>query len=213
MVMAALTVGFLAREASAADEKKDKDEVVREVERGFFAKSGIGSTLMAGGASGVLSGVMTVQLGIGQEVVDQERFSIAWSADYHQSLFNGPILEQLPLVPPISQGDIHVFGGLAGLEASFYPTRRLGVGAELQGGVFLAPVLMEPTAYQEQVVALLGVEPAANAGPIPVFGLTPTLEYYTKMSHFSVGVDAQILYWLPISGIGITPMGFMKYTF
>lgn len=213
MVIAALTVGFLAREAAAADDKKTKDEIVREVERGFFAKSGIGSTLMVGPPAAVLSGVMTVQLGIGQEFIDQERLSVAWSADFHQSLFNGPILEQLTLVPPLSQGDIHVFGGLGGLEASFYPTRRLGVGAELQGGVFIAPVLMEPTAYQEQVVALLGGEPKANAGPIPVFGLTPTLEYYTKMSHFSVGVDAQILYWLPLQGIGITPMGFLKYTF
>ncbi len=202
----------LVAEAWAADEKA-RDEVVREIERGLFVKSNIGSTLMVGAPSGILSGVMTVQLGIGQEFIDQERLSVAWELDFHQSLFNGPVLEQLPLVPPLSQGDIHVLGGLGGVEVSFYPSRRLGIGVVGQGGVFVAPVLMEPTAYQEQVVALLGVEPAANAGPIPVFGATPTLEYYTKMSHFSLGVDAQILYWLSLQGLGITPSGYLKYTF
>lgn len=198
--------------ASAADDKKGKDEIVREIERGLFAKSNIGSTLMIAPA-GYLSGVMTVQLGLGQEFIDKERLSVAWEADFHQSLFNGPILEQLPAVNPVVQGDIHVLGGLGGLEVSTYPARRLGIGAMVQGGVFMAPVLMEPTAYQEEVVAIWGVEPAANAGPIPVVGVTPTLEYYTKLSHFSVGVDVAALYWVTIGGFGISPTGYLKYTF
>jgi hypothetical protein len=208
LVSVPLIVGLSA----FAAEGKAKEQVIREVERGLFVKSNIGSTVMLAPA-GYLSGVMSVQLGLGQEFIDKENLSVAWEADFHQSLFNGPVLEALPLVQPVVQGDIHVFGGLAGLEASFYPTRRLGIGAMAQGGVFLAPVLMEPTAYAEEVVPIWGVEPTANAGPIPVVGITPTLEYYTKLSHFSVGVDVAALYWVTIGGFGLTPTGYLKYTF
>lgn len=204
---------FMGLSAFAA-EGKAKDEVVREIERGLFVKSNLGSTVMVAPA-GLLSGVMTVQLGIGQEFIDRENFSVAWEADFHQSLFNGPVLELLPLYPPVVQGDIHILGALGGVEASFYPTRRFGVGAIAQGGLFLAPVLMEPTAFNEEVVGGIygGVTPAAHAGPIPVVGITPTIEYYTKLSHFSVGVDVPVLFWVTVGGLGITPTGYLKYTF
>ncbi len=203
-VFAPLFVGHLALAA-------DKEDVVREIERGLYVKSNIGSTIMVSPPA-LLSGVMTVQIGLGQDFIDKENFSVAWEVDFHQSLFNGPILEQLPLVQPVVQGDIHVLGGLGGLEASFYPTRRFGIGAIAQGGMFLAPVLMDEIAYAEEVVPIWGVEPVANAGPIPVFGVTPTIEYYTKLSHFSLGADVAALYWLNV-GFGITPTGYLKYTF
>jgi hypothetical protein len=202
---------FLSLSALAAD----KDEVVREIERGLFVKSNIGSTIMVTPVN-LLSGVMTVQIGLGQEFIDKERFSVGWEAGFHQSLFNGPEFDVLAAggVPAVVQGDIHVLGGLAGLEASFYPVRRLGVGIMAQGGVFLAPVLMDEVAYQEDIVQGVfgGVEPVANAGPIPVFGATPTIEYYTKLSHFSLGADVAVLYWLNV-GLAIGPTGYLKYTF
>ena len=162
MIVAALV---LAPDAHA--QAKEKDEIVREIERGLYLKSNLGSTLFmnthgivrsTGGP--LLSGVMTVQIGIGQEFVDKERFSLAWEADLYQGLFNGPILQELYVeaARPLVQGDVHILGGVAGIEASVYPTRRLGLGLLAGGGVYVMPLLMEEAA------AGAGTGPSTFAG-------------------------------------------------
>jgi hypothetical protein len=40
----------------------------------------------------------------------------------------------------------------------------------------------------------------------------PTLEYYTKLSHFSVGIDADIVYAYDFD-LGAHFSGYLKYTF
>jgi hypothetical protein len=42
--------------------------------------------------------------------------------------------------------------------------------------------------------------------------LGPTIEYYTKLSHFSVGMDLDVTYVLNFD-LGISPLGYLKYTF
>lgn len=216
MIAAAL---LLAPDAHA--QAKEKDEVVREIERGLYFKSNLGSTLFmnthgivrsTGGP--LLSGVMTVQIGVGQEFVDKERFSLAWEADFYQGLFNGPILQELYVeaARPLVQGDVHMLGGVAGIEASVYPTRRLGLGVLAGGGIYAMPLLMDEAAYAELVAANWGgVTAKLHNGPSPVVQVTPTIEYYTKLSHFSVGIDVGVAYVIGFD-LGITPSGYLKYT-
>ena len=150
---------------------------------------------------------------MGQEFVDRERFSVAWEIDFYQGLFNGPRPEELAAIGPFIQGDVHIFGGLGQIEMSTYVTRRLGLGVAAGGGVIAMPLLMEPTQYADAIVSQWGGQEASlNAGPLPTVVGTPTLEYYTKLSHFSVGLDVPIMYVIGFD-LGISPFGYLKYTF
>ena len=40
----------------------------------------------------------------------------------------------------------------------------------------------------------------------------PTFEYYTKLSHFSVGLDADVFYAFTFD-LGASVTGYLKYTF
>ncbi len=224
MLRTAFLITLLAPAAALAQDEDEpattrgKDEVIREVNRGFFLKADVGSTMWlnthgrtADGGS-LLSGVVSSTIGVGQEFVDRERFSVAWGLDFYQGLFNGPRYEDLALVGPFIQGDVHVVGGLATLEASTYVTRRLGLGIAAGGGVLAMPLLLDPTVYEEEVKPTIGGDAVLNSGPLPTVVGTPTLEYYTKLSHFSVGVDVPIMYVIGFD-LGISPMGYLKYTF
>lgn len=215
-----LPAAALAQDDDAPSTTRGKDEVVREVNRGLFLKADIGSTLwmnthgnVRSNGSPLLSGVVASTIGVGQEFVDRERFSVAWEADFYQGLFNGPRIEELQAIGPFIQGDVHIFGGLASIEMSTYPTRRLGVGIAAGGGIIDMPLLMEPEQYNDVVVAGWGGQTASlNAGPLPTVMGNPTLEYYTKLSHFSIGLDVPIMYVIGFD-LGISPLGYMKYTF
>jgi hypothetical protein len=50
-----------------------------------------------------------------------------------------------------------------------------------------------------------GVQPTIRAGG--------TLEYYTKLSHFSVGADVDFIMVIGSIGAGFSPTGYLKYTF
>jgi hypothetical protein len=202
-----------ARTAAAGSEEK-----VREIVRGYYVKSDIGSTiylLTYGG--GLLSGVMTVGLTVGDDFVDNEKSSVAWEVTFSQALQNGIKWDEEPgVVAPEQyiQGDLHMFGGTADVELSAYPTRRLGLGIRLGGGVMVAPLLIAPDSYTNTVQPAWGGNVSlVNGGPLPLILGAPTLEYYTKLSHFSVGVDVEAQYVFTMNDLGLTPSGYMKYTF
>lgn len=220
-LLLALALGSGAASAQDLDEqgsrgasKSGKDEVVREVVRGVYLKAGAGSSSYILTYSGIIRPVAALTMGVGQDFIDQERLSVAWEVDVLQALHNGPKFEELSAIPAVVQGDIHTFSGLAYVEASAYLSRRFGIGVRAGGGVTIVPVLMEPTAYENEVVlAEWGGQPAiAHAGPLPTFGGGPTLEYYTKLSHFSIGADVDVLYILNLD-LALTPGGYLKYTF
>lgn len=210
--------------ADAADEARTAaattEEEIREIARGYYLKSDIGSTiylLTYGG--GLLSGVMTVDLAVGSDFIDNERNSVAWEVIFSQSLLNGVKFDQQPAIGlPANQylqGDLHTFSGLAVVEPSIYPTRRFGVGVRVGGGVMYSPLLIEAEQYQTEVVgeAWGGVASSIDGGVMPVILVGPTIEYYTKLSHFSVGADIDAQYVIGLNDLGIVPKGYLKYTF
>ncbi|MEZ4234853.1 MAG: adventurous gliding motility protein CglE [Myxococcota bacterium] len=198
-----------------------ENEVVREVVRGFYMKADLGSTIyfnthgvrVQGSPAPLLSGVMSLELGLGADFIDRERFSAAWEVQFGQGLFNGPRVDQLPATAPFVEGDIHTFSGTAAIELSAYASRRFGIGMRAGGGVMVIPLLMGEEAYRNQIVAGWGgAEATLHQGPLPMLIFGPTIEYYTKLSHFSVGIDADASYVIGFD-LGLSPYGYLKYTF
>ncbi len=210
----------LAQEMEGArDEARASEEKVREIVRGYYVKSNIGSTLfLVGYGNGILSGVMSINLTVGSDFVDNERNSLAWEITFGQMLQNGISWEQQNgvIAPNLYiQGDLHIFSAAAQVEASVYPTRRLGVGIRAGGGVAMAPLLIEESEYLDEVVngAWGGQASTVNGSPLPMIIGAPTIEYYTKLSHFSLGLDVEAMFLVGPNALGLTPSGYMKYTF
>jgi hypothetical protein len=227
---------FLAGDAVAQDDDYgdlDEDEPVkketktrkrpevREIVRGFYAKSNVGSALYLLDFRAAVNPGTSVALTFGQDFLDQERLSASWDVGFNQGIHNGCYYEQQAAdgcgtgVPgPFIQGDLRTYSVVGAVEFSFYPARRVGIGFRAGGGVLFSPLLMDEARYAEDVVADTwgGIDPGYHSGahPLGVFG--PTVEYYTKLSHFSVGVDVDVFYAVNFD-LGANVTGFLKYTF
>lgn len=205
------------------------DEIVREIERGLFIKAnaGMSAWLLRYGSQGPGLGSMvrpgsTVALTLGQDFVDEPNRSMAWEVILHQGVHNGmDYREQAALArqglisqADFMQGDTRTFALMAAYEFSGYPSRRLGVGFRAGAGVMLTPLLMQSQLYTTEVEGeAWGTRSTFHSSPhIPVFA-GPTIEYYTKLSHFSVGIDADVGFIVDIQELTVNTTGFMKYTF
>ena len=62
------------------------------------------------------------------------------------------------------------------------------------------------------IVDQIGGDPGMQNSPKPVVFGGPTFEYYTKLSHFSVGVDVDVFYGIGWD-LGLNGSGALKYTF
>lgn len=225
IALALLLVSGTAAAAGDKERRQAKDfesELVREIVRGFYVKSNVGSTIYFNThgvrrltGQGLLTPVIGLGIAVGSDFIDKERFSAAWEVQLAQGLFNGPRTDEiLAGMPAFVQGDVHTYGALAAVEASTYVTRRFSVGVKGGGGITLMPLLMNPEEYELQIVqGVWGGQPAKlHAGPLPTILVAPTIEYYTKLSHFSVGVDVDVTYVLGFD-LGVAPSGYLKYTF
>lgn len=215
--------GFLEEEESGKKKKgKAKGEdagAVREITRGFYAKTNVGAAAYLGGYSSVVNPGTFVGLSFGQDFVDNERQSMAWEVALQQGLHNGvDVLTQAangcqaiggPL--PCTEGDLRTYTLAANYEISFYPTRRIGVGGRAGAGLLFSPHLVENTAWSE-ILTDIGADPGKQGSPKPVVFAGPTFEYYTKLSHFSVGVDVDVFYGIGWD-LGLNGSGTLKYTF
>jgi hypothetical protein len=191
---------------------------VREIQRGFFAKANVGGLGYVGlfGLS-TEAGIM-VNLGIGQDFIDQEKLSMSWELSLSQGINSGAdYFTQASagclVGAPCTQGDLRSYNIGAAYEVSFYPVRRVGIGLRLNGGILLSPLLIDETAWVEEVLPEYGGVDFGYHGAIhPIFGGGPTVEYYTKLAHFSVGLDTAFFYGINW-GMGWEASGFLKYTF
>jgi hypothetical protein len=230
----ASSVGWAAEEDAEDDKKKsrsaDSAEVVREIERGPYVRANVGSTAYIGSRRQILRAGTTLDIAVGGDVVDKEKLSVSVEGTLSQALHNaaltydnqGILLGQGQIGPQqLIQGDIHTFGLLLGVEASAYPVRRLGIGGHLGGGVTFVPLLMNRDYYATDVVGAAQGDgawggpqnqPAVHQGPKPTIYVGPTIEYYTKLSHFSIGLDVDFIYTIGLD-LGLKPTGYFKYTF
>jgi len=194
---------------------------VREIVRGFYAKSNVGGSVYLLDFAGVVFPGTNVGLSVGQDIVDQERLSAAWELGFNQGIHNGCSFEEQVEgcggsgVPgPFIQGDLRTYTVQALFEGSIYPTRRIGIGMRVGGGVLFSPLLMDETYYQQEVVLETwgGNDGGYHDSPHPLVMGGPTVEYYTKLSHFSVGLDVDAFYAIGFD-LGTNVTGYLKYTF
>ncbi len=211
-------------EESASKRGRADDKPVREIVKGFYARANVGGAMFLGKFNGFVNPGTYSSLGVGQDFVDTESMSLAWEIAFSQGVHNGCYFEYQAQgacpgnaagrASPYVQGDVrtYILGG--GLEASFYPARRFGVGISAGGGVLFAPLLMVEEFYYTDVVqdSWNGVDGGFHEGPHPIVHAGPTFEYYTKLSHFSVGADANVFYAVGFD-LGADFTGYMKYTF
>ena len=197
-----------------------KKQVVREVVKGLYAKANVGTSIYLGNFSGATKAGTTTTIGIGSEFLDQENFSMAWELGFNQGVHNGMSYEQQASSgcqafggqAPCHQGDLRTYTVLASVEASMYPSRRIGIGARLGAGALSSPLLIEEEAYQREVIPEFGGDTGWHGGFKPLFVFGPTFEYYSKLSHFSVGIDTDIFYGIGWD-LGLNATGYFKYTF
>ena len=211
----------------AKKQRKNRQQIadgpVKEITRGTYAKSSVGGALYLGNFSGFVNAGTSVGLSVGHEFYDQETVSMGVEAMFFQGIHNGCYYElqaagECPSAPgmagPLIQGDLRTYTLAVVYEASYYPIRRIGIGLRAGGGVLFSPLLMNEQYFNEEVVedAWGGQNPGYHGAPHPVVMGGPTFEYYTKLSHFSVGLDADVFYAINFD-LGASITGNLKYTF
>ena len=204
------------------EESASTSQVVREVVRGKYAKVNVGAGLYLLNFSGWVSPGTSVGMIYGDDFVDQEGFSMAWEAGFTQGIHNGAHYRQqgdagcqgTGGAAPCLQGDLRTYTFSVALEASTYFKRRYGLGARVGAGALYSPLLIEESAYLSEVVGgeFRGYDPGYHGSIKPIVLFGPTFEYYSKLSHFSVGLDADIFYGIGFD-LGVNATGYLKYTF
>lgn len=192
------------------------EQNVREINRGTYAKVNIGGAVYVGPRSDFIQPGTKIALVFGQDFIDQERNSMAWEVLFSQGIHNGTSVDEQASLGcaqnnTCTQGDLRTYTAAAAIEYSIYPLRRLGIGLRAGGGLMFSPLLIDELAWND-IVADLGADPGIHGTPHPVVLGGPTFEYYTKLAHFSLGVDADFFYALNFD-FGAAFSGTLKYTF
>jgi hypothetical protein len=204
-----------------AEERGEKPKVkraVREIIKGTYAKTNVGVGLYFGPHAEWLQPGTSIALAVGQDFYDQEDMSMAWEVSFFQGINNGTAFDEQTLAGCVEkqnciQGDIRSYTIVGLYEFSVYPTRRFGIGMRVGGGMMFTPLLMDRQTYEEDVTGKeWGYVPTVHEEPHPVVMGGPTFEYYTKMSHFSVGADIDALYAVGFD-FGLSATATIKYTF
>lgn len=196
---------------------------VKEITRGTYAKASVGAAAYLLDFAGFINAGTATGLSVGRDFVDQERLSVAGEVLFLQGIHNGCYYEfqaegLCPNAPgqqgPLIQGDLRTYTFAAVGEVSLYPTRRIGIGFRAGGGILFSPLLMDEQYYNEDVVvgAWGGVQGGYHDSPHPAIIAGPTFEYYTKLSHFSLGADIDAMYVVNFD-LGVSGTAYLKYTF
>ncbi len=209
--------------------KKKKRRATREVVKGAYLKMNVGPIFWLPPISNVTTTSGTeLDFSFGYDVIDRLPFTLTVEASFSTIITNGTgindnesfqALLEAGIAPTI-QGDFRVFAGTVnvrlGPNFGGRKTKRANFSIQVGGGGGYSPPLIDLKDAEIQ-----NRMNANNLGFIMqgrFLGLiTPGLgiEYYTKLSHFSIGldVDANIILGGPAPAIGIGADFFAKYTF
>lgn len=183
--------------------------VAREVVHGAYIKATFGSLgwfppLGSESSFGTAAGFE-----FGYDAVDKLGMTLSVNATFYQGINNGISVNDGG--SGITQGDFRSIGGLVGVRLGLNPgkrkVRRWAIGLDVKGGIYVSPKLREANAYDAGLVQ-------ASLGGLILPGVG--LEHFSRLSHFSLGVDVHIPLIVGTglgfaAGIDITP--FFKYTF
>lgn len=210
---------LLSPSIAAAQDEGGEDREVREITKGTYAKANVGGAVYFGPRSQFISPGSQMGLGVGSDFVNQERMSMAWEIQFAQGIHNGTYYEEqlnagCTANNICTQGDLRTYTIAALFEISTYPARRFGIGGRAGAGMMFTPLLMDETYYTANIQPQLFPDPSQDIHqqPHPVVMAGPTFEYYTKLAHFSAGVDVDVFYALSFD-LGAAITGSLKYTF
>jgi hypothetical protein len=210
-----------ASEDDSSTSRRNEREV-REVVKGTYAKSNVGGASYLLNFRGWVRNGTAVGLTVGRDFLDRETLSVAGELTFNQGIHNGvDYITQGDYgcqlaggAAPCVEGDLRTYTLQGALEASVYPNRRVGLGGRVGAGVLRSPLLMDELAYQTQVLTEwnLPADPGFHGRFKPLALIGVTAEYYSKLSHFSVGADVDLFYAFGFD-LGLNWTGYFKYTF
>ena len=192
----------------------------REVVKGAYAKINLGPLFWLGDISPFVSSSGTeIDFSFGYDVLDRLKFTLTVEASFFQVISNGDgVSVDLAFGSPI-QGDFRIFGGMAAVRAGpnvgGRRVKRLAIAFHAGGGIAYSPPLVDM--QSQNVISRIAASYGFIMQGIPL-GLVQGgmgLEYYTRLSHFSLGldVDFNVILGGPVVAMGLATNAFIKYTF
>ncbi|MBJ93330.1 MAG: hypothetical protein CMP23_02520 [Rickettsiales bacterium] len=221
------------RPSDRDDRRKTKRKrPAREVVKGAYAKINIGPLFWLGdikgdnvSRTGTAASGTEIDFSFGYDIVDTLGFTLAVEGSFFQVITNGTGIsedanDRLGL-PSVIQGDFRIFGAIAAVRAGpnlgGKRVKRLNISGHVGGGVGYSPPLVDlesPT-----IVGRINSEYGGilQGRPLGLVQGGVGIEYYTKLSHFSLGLDVDFNVVIgggaPLIGMGLATNIFVKYTF
>lgn len=206
------------RQREAQDRRKKRP--VREIVKGAYLKVNLGPIIWLPSISSFTSSTGTeMDFSFGYDVVDTLSFTLSVEGSFFQVVTNGDGVSTdigAQLASPI-QGDFRVFGGIASVRAGGNVggkrVKRLTIAGHGGGGVGYSPALVD--LQDPRVVSRMAYGSILQARVLGLVQAGAGLEYYTRLSHFSVGldIDFNVILGGPIPAMGVATNFFVKYTF
>jgi len=215
--------------------RKKRKRPVREVVKGAYAKINIGPIFWLGDVrsdathSGASSSGTEMDFSFGYDIVDTLGFSLAVEGSFFQTITNGRgVSEELgdPTccrggLRSTIQGDFRVFGAIvavrAGPNLGGKRVKRLNISGHAGGGIGYSPPLvnLQSQTIDERIKSEFGG--ILQGRPLGLVQGGVGFEYYTKLSHFSLGLDVDFNVIIggaaPLIAMGLATNIFVKYTF
>ena len=203
--------------------KKKRKKVVREVVKGAYAKINMGPAFWLPPIDAWASTSGTeIDFSFGYDVLDKLNFTLTIEGSFFNVITNatGPILFGNTVQPSPVQGDFNMFGGTAAVR--FGPNflgkraKRLHLAIQVGGGVGYSPLLVDTDTSPLFAANSQSYPQLLQGGPVGLITPAIGLEYYTRLAHFSVGVDVDfnvIVGRASTVAMSVGPTFFVKYTF
>jgi hypothetical protein len=208
-----------ARRQREAQERRKK-RPVREIVKGAYLKVNLGPMFWLPEISNFTSSTGTeMDVSFGYDVVDTLGFTLSIEGSFFQVITNGDGVSTdigAQIASPI-QGDFRVFGGTGSVRAAANlggkRVKRFSISGFGGGGVGYSPALVD--LQDVRVLTRMAYGSIMQDRPLGLIQGGLGLEYYTRLSHFSVGVDIDfnVILGGPIVAMGLATNAFAKYTF
>ena len=193
---------------------------MREVVKGAYLKVNLGPLIWLPSISNYTSTTGTeMDISFGGDVVDTLNFTLSVEGSFFQVITNGDGVSTeigAQIGSPI-QGDFRVFGGIGGVRFAGNlggkRVKRFSISGHVAGGVGYSPPLVDLA--DTRVISRMAYGYIMQDRALGIIQGGAGLEYYTRLSHFSLGldIDFNVLVGGPIPAMGIGTNFFAKYTF